>query len=218
MGHCKESLFWSVGRFVRIPTGRRWSVEASWHRKAEPRLTSQAPSRSWNSREDHGEAGPSSDMDSKILWEEEHHDPRGELCIVLTELRTTRLPPSHDWIVALFLSAAGPTTTIPRGSARDLSGNGPAVVLLRSLDHDAAGGIRYTATKNPSLNRLSRCKISKKSASRCRQKNASSKTPGDDCVTSNLFNATKKSDSTSSLAATNKRRRTGVESFTVLGC
>ena len=90
------------------------------------------------------------------------------------------------------------------------------MVRLRSLDHDVAGGIRYTASKNPSLNRLSRTRMSKKSASRCRRKNASSKTPANFWTTSDIFNAANKSDSTLSSAATRSRRRTVLSSFTLL--
>ena len=62
------------------------------------------PRRSW----------PVLDMASKNPPERGARDPRDELCTVLTELQTTRLPPFHDWIVALSQSGAGSTTTNPR--------------------------------------------------------------------------------------------------------
>ena len=69
------------------------------------------------------------------------------------------------------------------------------VLLLRSLDHVAAGGVRYTASKISIPHLIEQFKKIQKWASCCSEKNTSSKTPANFWTTSDVFIASEKDKS-----------------------
>ena len=91
------------------------------------------------------------------------------------------------------------------------------MVALRSLDHVAAGGARYTASKKPDLTLSRRSRTSEKSATYTKGKCTSSKTADDDCAAILSLGAARKSHSTVLSAATKSRRLTLQFGFTDLG-